>query len=204
MFLGPLAKAAPWQTEGIAGVHRFLQRAWRLVFEETEAADRVRALPAGAGTAEQQRLLARTIDAVTRDVEALEFNTAISTLMVFARDVERDAPIARAAAETFVLLLAPFAPHLAEELWRALGHPESLAREPWPSADPALLVEEEVEIAVQVSGKLRARVRVPAGADADLVRRIALADPNVRRHVGRAEPRRIVYVPGRLVNLVPG
>jgi leucyl-tRNA synthetase len=204
MFLGPLARAAPWQTDGIAGVHRFLQRAYRLVFEETDAGDRVRALAAGAGTPEQQRLLARTIDAVTRDVEALEFNTAISALMVFVRDVEKEAPVARSAAETFVLLLAPFAPHLGEELWRALGHPESLAREPWPEADRALLEADEIEIAVQVSGKLRARVRVPAGADAEAVRRIALADPNVRRHVGAAEPRKVVYVPGRLVNFVVG
>jgi leucyl-tRNA synthetase len=204
MFLGPLAKAAPWQTDGIAGVHRFLARAHRLVFEEAERADRVRALPSGPGTPEQRRLLARTIAAVTRDVEALEFNTAIATLMVFARDVEREAPISRGAARSFVLLLAPFAPHLAEELWRALGHAESLAREPWPEADVALLVEDEVEIAVQVSGKLRGRVRVPAGADAETARRIALAEPNVRRHVGEAEPRKVIYVPGRLVNLVVG
>jgi leucyl-tRNA synthetase len=122
--------------------------------------------------------------------------------MVLARDVERDAPIARASAETFALLLAPFAPHLAEELWHALGHAESLARERWPEADPALLVEPEVEIAVQVGGKLRARVRVPADADAEAVRRIALAEPNVRRHVGDAEPSKVVYVPGRLVNFV--
>ncbi len=203
MFLGPLGKAAPWQTDGIAGVYRFLQRAWRMVFEEGDEADRVRDLAPGPGTPEQQRLLARTIDAVTRDVEALEFNTAISSLMVFARDAEKDAPLPRALAEPFALLLAPFAPHLAEELWRGLGHARSLAYEPWPAADPALLVADEVEIAVQVAGKLRARVRVPADASEARVREIARADANVVKHLGDAAPRKVVYVPGRLVNFVP-
>jgi leucyl-tRNA synthetase len=203
MFLGPLGKAAPWQTDGIAGVYRFLQRAWRMAFEEGDAGNRVRELAPGPGTPEQQRLLARTIDAVTRDVEALEFNTAISSLMVFARDAEKDGPLPRALAEPFALLLAPFAPHLAEELWRGLGHARSLALEPWPTADPALLVAAEVEIAVQVAGKLRARVRVPADADEARVRAIALADANVRKHLGEAAPRKVVYVPARLVNFVP-
>jgi leucyl-tRNA synthetase len=203
MFLGPLAKAAPWSTEGIAGVSRFLHRAWRLVLEDRDGSERLRELAEGDGVLEQRRLLARTIDTVTRDLERLELNTAISALMVFVRDVEKAGAIPRSAAEAFVLLLSPFAPHLGEQLWRALGHGESLAYEPWPEADPGLLVEEEVEIAVQVKGKLRARVRVAADADERTVCEMALADENVRRHLGDGEPRRVVYVPGRLVNLVP-
>ena len=129
--MGPFEKGAPWSTDGIAGVHRFLQRAWRLVVDE-EAGDRTRELPDGGGSEAQQRLLARTIRDVSDDVEALQFNTAIAKLMVFVRDVAKDGPLPRAAAEGFVLLLAPFAPHVAEELWERLGHRESLARAPWP------------------------------------------------------------------------
>jgi leucyl-tRNA synthetase len=122
--------------------------------------------------------------------------------MVFARDVEKQSPITRPVAEAFVLLLAPFAPHLAEELWVALGHAESLAYEPWPEADAAKLVSDEVEIAIQVQGKIRGRVLVPAGATEAAVAEAALADENVRRHVGDRTPRRVIYVPGRLVNFV--
>jgi leucyl-tRNA synthetase len=203
MFLGPLAKGAPWSTDNIAGVHRFLQRAWRLLVEEDESGERLRAFADGPGTPAQQRLLAQTIERVTRDVEALDFNTAISALMVLVRDVEKDGPVPRAIAGRFVLLLSPFAPHLAEELWQRLGHTRSLAYEPWPEADPALLAEDEVEIAVQVKGKLRGSIRVAPDAPEAVVRERALAEPNVRRHLGDAPVRRTVYVPGRLLNLIP-
>jgi leucyl-tRNA synthetase len=102
-----------------------------------------------------------------------------------------------------VLMLAPLAPHLAEELWERLGHSKSLTYEPWPQADPAFLAVDEIEISVQVAGKLRARVRVPAGCDEAAVRAAALSDENVRKHLGAKEPRRVIYVPGRLINLVP-
>jgi leucyl-tRNA synthetase len=203
MFIGPLAKAAPWSTDGIPGVARFLGRAYRLVLEEDDAGDRVRAFAPGPGSEAQRRLLAKTIDKVSRDFEALEFNTAISALMVFVRDVEKDGPISREAVETFVLLLAPLAPHLAEELWQRLGHTESLVRAPWPVADPALLAVDEVELSVQVSGKLRDRVRVPADADEPTALAAALASENVKKHLGSGAPRRVIYVPGRLINLVP-
>jgi leucyl-tRNA synthetase len=203
MFMGPLGKAAPWATDGIPGVSRFLGRAYRLVCEEDDAGDRVRAFPPGEGTEAQRRLLAQTIDKVTRDCEALEFNTAISALMVFVRDVEKDGPAPRAIVEPFVLLLAPLAPHLAEELWQRLGHEKSLAYEPWPVADPALLAVDEVELTVQVAGKVRARVRVPADADEATARAAAEANENVKKHLGAGAPRRVIYVPGRLINLVP-
>jgi leucyl-tRNA synthetase len=199
MFMGPFDRAAPWAADGISGCHRFLQRVWRLACGED---DELRALPDGPGSESQQRLLARTIDKLTRDFEGFDFNTAISALMVLARDIEKDAPIPRAVLETLVKLLAPLAPHLAEELWRKLGHQTSVALAPWPVADPRWLVDETVEISVQVSGKLRARVRVPADADEAAARAAALAEPNVARHLEGREPRRVVYVPGRLINLV--
>jgi len=203
MFMGPLGKAAPWSTDGIPGVSRFLGRAYRLVCQEDDAGDRVRELAPGPGTDAQRRLLAQTIDKLTRDFEALDFNTAISALMVFVRDVEKDGPATRALVETFVLLLAPLAPHLGEELWQRLGHAESLVREPWPLADPAFLAQDTLELSVQVAGKLRDRVRVPADADQATALEAALASENVQKHLGPAAPRRVIYVPGRLINLVP-
>ena len=155
MFLGPLEKAAPWSTKDIQGVSRFLHRAWRLLLDDDE--DRLRELAPGDGTPEQARLTAATIAGVSDDIEAMRFNTAISKLMVIVRDVARDAPLPENAARAFVLLLSPFAPHLAEELWQRLGHATTLAYEPWPEADRALLVADTVTLAVQVNGKRRGR-----------------------------------------------
>jgi leucyl-tRNA synthetase len=202
MFIGPLQKAAPWSTEGIPGVFRFLKRVYALVVDESSRDDSLRALDAGPGSLAQQRLLARTVHDVTRDFEALEFNTAIAKLMVFVRDVEKDGPITRPTAEALVKLVAPLAPHLAEELWQRLGHPQSLAREPWPVAAPELLTVDEIELTVQVNGKVRANVRVPAGCSQEDALAAALAAENVSRHVGDAKPKRVVYVPGRLLNIV--
>jgi leucyl-tRNA synthetase len=199
MFMGPFDRAAPWAPDGISGCHRFLQRVWRLLCDDGDA---LRPLPDGPGSESQQRLLARTIDKVTRDLERFDFNTAISALMVLARDVEKDGPMPRAIAESLVKLLAPLAPHLAEELWFRLGHEGTIAYAPWPAADPRWFVDETVEISVQVSGKLRARVRIPADADEAGALAAALADPNVARHLEGREPRRVVFVPGRLINIV--
>jgi leucyl-tRNA synthetase len=202
MFLGPIDKEAPWTIEGILGVARFLQRAWRLLVDEDAPGEPVRALPGDAGTPEQARLVATTIQGVTEDLEAMRFNTAIAKLMVFVRDVAKDAPIPRDAAESFVKLLAPLAPHAAEELWEKLGHAESIARAPWPVADPALLVADTIKIAVQVNGKRRAEIEVPASADDDAVRAAALASDNVVRHLEGKPPRKVIVVKGRLVNVV--
>ena len=199
MFIGPLEKDAPWSTEGIQGVYRFLQRVWRLLMDD---GDRLRDLQDGPGTQAQERLLAATIAGVTEDLEALRFNTAISKLMVLVRDVTREAPLTRRAAEALVLLLAPLAPHAAEELWRQLGHPDTLAYERWPEADPVHLVRETLTLAVQVNGKWRDEISVPADASEEAIRAAALASEKVQRHLAGRTPRKIVVVPGRLVNLV--
>jgi leucyl-tRNA synthetase len=202
MFLGPIDQSAPWTTEGILGVSRFLQRAWRLLIDDDAPGEPLRDLPAGDGTEAQQRLLAATVYGVTEDLDAMRFNTAIAKLMVFVRDVAREAPLARGAAEAFVKLLAPFAPHVAEELWEKLGFAESITHAPWPVADPALLRADTVTIALQVNGKRRGEVQVPAGADEAAVRAAALAHEGVRRHLEGKEPRKVIVVPGRLVNVV--
>src|SRR5262245_44633281 len=202
LFMGPLEKGAPWTTEGIPGCFRFLQRAWRLFVDEDVGGAPMRSLSAGPGTSEQARLTARTVAGVTADMEAVQPNTAISKLMVFAREIGKDAPMPREAGEAFLKLLSPFAPHLADELWERIGRTGSVALEPWPEADPAWLVDEMITLVVQVNGKRRADIRVPKDADEAHVRAAALADESVRRHTGRRDPRKVIIVPGRLVNIV--
>ena len=204
MFIGPLEKAAPWSPEGIQGVRRFLDRSWRLLMHDAGrdgGADRLREL-ADNPTEDQARLTARTIAGVTVDLEAMRFNTAISKLMVFARDIAKDAPLPRTCAESFVLLLSPMAPHVAEELWRHLGHTDTLAYESWPSADEALLVEDQVTLIVQVNGKRRGEIEVATDASEDAIQQAALALDKVQNHLQGRDPKKVIVVPGRLVNVV--
>jgi leucyl-tRNA synthetase len=139
---------------------------------------------------------------VTEDLEQLGLNTAISKLMVWARDVARDGPLPRDGARTFLALLAPFAPHLAEELWLRLGEESPVSLAPWPEADPALLVEETLRIVVQVNGKKRDEVEVAADADEGAMRAAALASERVQAQLRGRPPAKLVVVPGRLVNVV--
>ena len=199
MFLGPLEKGAPWSDESIPGLYRFLQRTWRLFFGED---DRLVALSEGEGSDAQAQLLARTIRDVTDDFEHLRFNTAISKLMVFVRDIAEEGPLPAEAASAFVRLLAPLAPHVAEELWQRLGNPETLARGPWPEPDPARLVGSTVTLVVQVNGKRRSEIEVPTDADEETIRAAALACKPVQHHLGGREMRKFIVVPGRLVNVV--
>ena len=202
MFMGPIEKGAPWSDDSIPGMFRFLQRAYRLVTGEGDDGDTETPLAEGGGTPEQMKVTARLIQGVTDDVESLHFNTAISKLMVFSREITREAPLPRASATAFVLLLNPFAPHLAEELWRHLGYDSSAALEGWPEADPALLVRETVTLAVQVNGKRRDEIQVPADAGEDEIRAAAIASERVQAHLQGREPRKVIVVPGRLINIV--
>jgi leucyl-tRNA synthetase len=204
MFIGPLEKAAPWSTEGIQGVSRFLQRSWRLIVasDSSDGRDRLRELAPGDGTPEQARLTAQTCAGVTEDLEAMRFNTAISKLMTFIRDIAQNAPLPESAARTFVLLLSPMAPHIAEELWQLLGGFESLAYQPWPEADASLLVQEEITLAVQVNGKRRDEIRIPVDSSEEHIQEVALGLESVHRHLGGRQPKKVIVVPGRLVNIV--
>ncbi len=202
MFIGPLEKAAPWSTEGIQGIFRFLQRVWRLLVDESAEGEPLRDLADGGGTPEQARLTARTISGVTEDLEGMRFNTAIAKLMVFVRDIAKDGPLPRTSAETLVLLLSPMAPHIGEELWRRLGHDDTLAYEPWPIADTSLLVDEEITIVLQVNGKKRDQLRVPKDASKDQIEALALESERVQSHLGGRDPKKVIVVPGRLVNVV--
>ena len=202
LFMGPLEKGAPWSTDGIPGCHRFLQRAWRLFVDEEAPGEPTRALAPGMGTPEQARLTARTIAGVTEDMEAVQPNTAIAKLMVWARDVARDAPLPREAASAFLRLLSPFAPHLAEELWERLGNAREVALADWPTADPELLATATLQLPVQVNGKLRDQIEVAADAGEEAVRSAALAAPNVQKHLAGRAPKKVIVIAGRLVNVV--
>jgi leucyl-tRNA synthetase len=206
MYMGPLDASKPWSTRDIVGVFRFLQRAWRLLVDERTGAT----LLAAKEDPAVEKQLHRTIAKVGEDLDRLQFNTAIAALIELVNAATRPSGLAdptqggltRGQAERFVLLLAPFAPHAAEELWHRLGHARSLAHERWPAHDPAMLQESEVEIPVQVLGKIRARILVPAKAAPAEVEKLALAHPQVVPHLGGKPVKKVVVVPGRMVNIV--
>ncbi|MSX89090.1 MAG: class I tRNA ligase family protein, partial [Actinobacteria bacterium] len=203
MQMGPLDASRPWETRDVIGMYRFLQRVWRnLVDEDTGASRVIDDKPAD----EVVRLLHKTIDGVRTDMEAMRFNTAIAKLIELNNHLTSVASklggTPRAIAEPFVLLLAPLAPHVAEELWASFGATASLAEAPFPTADPALLVEDTVELPVSINGKVRARITVASDADEATVRAAALAEPNVLAHLGGSAPKKLIVVAGRMVNIV--
>ncbi len=205
MSMGPLDASRPWSTQDIVGVHRFLQRLWRNVVDEDTGALHVSDEPADDET---RRLLHRTIVAVRADMRTLSFNTAIARLIELntrlTRVVTETGTAPREVAETMALMVAPLAPHIAEELWSRLGRSASIAYETFPSEDPALLVAADVEVVVQVDGKVRGRVRVPTGASEAEHEAAARAEPRVDELLGDRTIRRVVVVPGRMVNFVTG
>ena len=200
MFMGPLDREKPWTEEGVQGVHRFLKRVWAL-FTTDDGALNPQIVESG-GDPGLEKVLHQTIKAVTHDIEHLLFNTAIARLMEFVNAAYKVDALDRSIMETFVLVLSPFAPHMAEELWERLGHDHTLAYEPWPEHDEALLAEDTVEIPVQVNGKVRARILVAAGADGDTVLAAAKAEPNIQKHAEGKKIIKEIYVPGKTVNLV--
>ena len=199
MSMGPLEASRPWATKDVVGAHRFLQRVWRLVVSEDSGATVATDDELDDATL---RLLHRTIAGVADDYAALRNNTAAAKLIEFTNHLTKQSVTSRAALEPLVLMLAPLAPHLAEELWRRLGHEASLAHGPFPVADETYLVEDSVEYPVQVNGKVRGRVTVAADADSDAVQAAALAEEKVVAFLDGRTPKKVIVVPGRLVNVV--
>jgi leucyl-tRNA synthetase len=203
MFMGPLDKERPWSTADIVGVHRLLQRLWRNFVDETTGELRVSDAPADDDT---RRLLHRTIDAVRTDMGGLSFNTAIARLFELNNHlttlVQGEAALPREVAEPLTLMLAPLAPHIAEELWSRLGHADTLTYESFPVADAQWLVEDRVEVPVQINGKVRARIEVPVGADAGAHESAARAEPRIAELLEGATVRNLKVVPGKIVNFV--
>ena len=200
MFMGPLDAAKPWQMTGVSGVRRFLERAWRIVCDEDDTLQSV--VQEVAAPSNLLRLRHKTVAAVTQDVEALRFNTAIARLMEFANALTVAPVRPREAVETFVLLLAPFAPHIAEELWSKLGHQGTLAYVAWPSFDPALAQDEWQEYVVQINGKVRHRFHGGVGLDPAMLVATAKAEPHVVTLLQGKLIEKEIAIPGRLVNFV--
>ncbi|TLH71940.1 leucine--tRNA ligase [Mycolicibacterium cosmeticum] len=200
MSMGPLEASRPWATKDVVGAHRFLQRVWRTVVDETTGAQRV--VEHEALSEETLRALHKTIAGVAEDYAALRNNTAAAKLIEYTNHLTKEGVAARAAIEPLVLMVAPLAPHLAEELWRRLGHDTSLAHGPFPVADERYLVDDTVELPVQVNGKVRGKITVAADADKAALEAAALADEKVLAFLDGATPKKVIVVPGRLVNLV--
>ena len=181
---------------------RFLQRSHRLIRGDQDESGTLAPIVDGAGTDEQARLTARTIQGVTQDIEEMGFNTAISKLMVLVRDITHEHPLPRQSAEAFVIMLSPFAPHLAEELWEVLGHAPSVAHQPWPTFDPALIASPEMTIPLQINGKLRSKIQVAADSKEEDILAMARQDEKLQEWLQGKTPRKVIYVKKKLVNFV--
>ena len=198
MYMGPLEASKPWNTRDISGLYRFLQRAFRLLVDEQTDELRLQAEPDPA----LEKLLHRTTAKVQDDIERLAFNTAIAALIKLVNEAGAAGGFTRAQGSRFVRLLAPFTPHVAEELWSKLGEQPSITTAPWPEFDPAQLVEDEVEMPIAIKGKVRSHVRVPAGAAADVLEQVALADARVQALIAGKKVHKVIVVPGRMINIV--
>ncbi len=201
MYMGPLEASKPWATRDVVGVHRFLHRVWRNFVNEETGDTLVTDEPPSP---ELERKMHQSIERVTRQMESLGFNVAIAAMIELNNELVAMERIPRAVAETLTRLLAPFAPHLAEELWQRLGHGPSVADADWPEYDEALLAEDQLELPVQINGKVRGRITVPADADDDAIEAAAKADDRIAGELEGKTLRKVIVVKGRLVNLVVG
>jgi leucyl-tRNA synthetase len=200
MFMGPLEEMKPWSTRGVEGVSRFLNRVWRLFCDEEGNLDP--SLSDGPTTRELEQVYHATVKKVGEDIESLHFNTAIAQMMIFVNEVTKTEHRPRRLLEPFLLLLAPFAPHVAEELWEKLGHRESLTYEPWPAYDETLLQRSAVEVVLQVNGKLRSKMTVPVDTPEGELEKLAEADVAVRKYLEGKSVVKAIVVPNKLVNFV--
>ncbi|KAA0549024.1 leucine--tRNA ligase [Bacillus sp. BGMRC 2118] len=199
MFMGPLEASIAWSEKGLDGSRRFLDRVWRLFVEENgELSPKI----VDSSSQALDKVYNQTVKKVTEDYEGLRFNTAISQMMVFINDAYKATELPKKYVEGFVKLLSPVAPHLAEELWEKLGHSGTISYEAWPTFDESKLVEDEVEIVVQVNGKVKAKLKVPATATKEEMEQIALSDDTVKEQIDGKTVRKIIAVPGKLVNIV--
>jgi leucyl-tRNA synthetase len=221
MFLGPFQEGGDFRDEGITGIRRFLERVWVLAHEAAAGGSGLGARASGAQrpspdpeprapSPHVERKLHQTIKKVTSDTETLNYNTAISAMMEYVNELRtaqhatlKDSlPVARSAAEPLVIMLAPYAPHLAEELWELLGHATSVFEAPWPTFNERLAQAEQVELVIQVNGKVRGRLTVARGLPEGEVVQLALADQAVKKFVDGRPVKKVIYVQDRLVNLV--
>lgn len=202
MFMGPLEQVKPWSTKGVEGVNRFLNRSWRLFFGDAEE-DLIRVSDVKP-TNDQLKTLHEAIKKVTEDIENMRFNTAISALMIFVNEANSWESIPKTIADPFVILLSPFSPHIAEEIWNRMGHAESLAYEEWPQFNEEYLKSDSIEMPVQVNGKVRANITIPSDRvhDKEFVIGLAKQQQNIQKYLDGTTMIKEIFVPGRIINLV--
>jgi leucyl-tRNA synthetase len=200
MFMGPLDASIAWSTNGLDGSRRFLDRIWRLMVEENgELNPKIRPYDEASNL---DKIYHQTVKKVTEDYEGLRFNTAISQMMVFINEAYKSTVLPKAYMEGFVKILAPVCPHLAEELWQKLDHVDTISYQAWPAYDEAKLVDEEVEIVIQVNGKVKTKLKVPTDASKESLEEIAMDDDRVKEQIEGKTIRKVITVPGKLVNIV--
>jgi len=193
MFLGPVEQAKPWDTNGIEGVARFIKKFWRL-YDNADFA--------GEPTSQQLKVLHQTIKKITDDIERFSFNTSVSTFMVCTNQLNEAGCNSRQVLEPLAVLIAPFAPHIAEELWHQMGHQTSVFDASWPVYNPAMLVEDTVKYPVQFNGKMRFTIDLPAGADQATALEAIRNTSDGQKWLAGAEPKKVIFVPKKIINIV--
>ncbi len=199
LFMSPFDEATNWNENGIGGTLRFIQRVWTMMRRYIDSG-----APTGSPSEETLKKTHKTIQLVTDHIDRLRFNTALAAMMDHLNHISKLKPaeMDRFTLESFILLLAPMAPHVTEEIWRSLGHPSSIHLERWPSFDPKLVIDETVTIVVQVNGKVRDRIEVPADTSEDNVRQLALSRDAVKRHLDGKPPKKLIYIKNKMLSIV--
>ncbi|EHO45750.1 Anticodon-binding domain protein [Lentilactobacillus kisonensis F0435] len=201
MFMGPIDAAKPWSEEGINGAHHWLDRVWRLMIDDNNhLRDRVTTFNDG----KLDKIYNQTVKIVSDDFEHMRFNVGISQMMVFINDAYKADALPIAYMEGFVKMLSPIAPHIAEELWQLLGHDGTITYEKWPTYDPNKLVEDQVQMVVQVNGKVRSHLKVARDEDKAKIEELARNDEHVQRYTDGKTIRKVVVIPNKIVNIVVG
>jgi leucyl-tRNA synthetase len=203
MFMGPLEATKPWSTEGIAGMNRFLNRVWRLVFDD-RTGEFKNTLTDDAPDTAQLKLLHRTIKKITHDIDDgdMKFNTSIAQLMIFVNEIYKFETVSKSVLKNFILLLSPFAPHISEELWQRLGNSESIIYQNWPEYDEELAKEDLLTVAFSVNGKVRAKVEIERDTEEELLKQKALENEVIQRHIEGKDLIKIIVVKNKMVNVV--
>ncbi|WP_429970784.1 leucine--tRNA ligase [Fructilactobacillus sp. Tb1] len=199
MFMGPLTESKPWSTEGIVGANRWIKRVWRMYLNDDNSASD---MLVDNNDGKLDKIYNQTVKKVTDDIEKMRFNTAISQMMVFVNEVYKNKQLPKRYAEGFIKLLSPITPHMAEELWQQLGHKDTIAYAEWPTFDESKLQDSEVQMVIQVNGKVRARITVPTGTSKEDIEKIALEDDNIKDNLQDKTVRKVIVIPNKIVNIV--
>ena len=194
MFMGPLEADKPWSNEGVMGSRRFLDRVWNLYTTSDKIKDE--------DNENLVKIYHKTVKKVTEDYEKLSFNTAISQLMIFINSVYKENVYPKYMALNFLKLLNPIAPFITEELWEKMGHNKTIANEAWPTYDDALTIDEEIKIGVQVNGKLRGEITINIDDSEEDIKKLALDNENIKKHIADKEIAKIIVIKGKIVNIV--